>query len=205
MLRIREGENIISIYRRHRFILFLELLPVALGSFIVIAISFFILFFLVNGVAVLTPFILLVAFLVLHISWVAAFAILTDFYLDVWVLTNKRTLFIEQIGLFSRRIVDFELHKIEDITVDIRGVVETFLDFGNITLHTASDNPNFVFKHIKNPDTVKDTVVSEIRRLKDREEHMPDKKQSQLTGFSFYDIIKATIKATPTHSGKEGE
>lgn len=168
MIEIKEGENIVGVYRRHKFILFLEFLPIMVASALVVASAFFLLAFLreEEGAAVLIPLILLVAVLMLHIFWVMAFVILADFYLDIWILTDRRVISIEQKGLFARRIIEFELNKVEDITVEIRGMIETFMDFGNVTLYTASENQNFVFKHIKNPNAIKDAVINEIRKLR---------------------------------------
>ena len=62
-----------------------------------------------------------------------------DYYLDVWIVTNKRVLNIEQKSLFSRIISEKELVKMQDITSEVIGIWATMFDYGNVYLQTAAE------------------------------------------------------------------
>ncbi len=94
----------------------------------------------------------------LMMVWISFFYFWTDYYLDVLVVTNKRIIDIEQHGLFNRQISSFPLENIQDITTDVAGIVATFLDFGNVTLQTASEKSNFIITNAAHPETVKKVI-----------------------------------------------
>jgi len=95
--------------------------------------------------------------------WIISFVALADYYLDVWILTDKRVITVEQRNLFSRKESEFELSKIQEISVDINGFFPTLLDYGDIRARTASENPDFLFKQVGNPNSVKDAIMKEYR------------------------------------------
>ena len=69
-------------------------------------------------------------FLFLFIFWV-------NYYLDVWIVTTQRLIDIEQKSLFSREIAEMRLSRIENVTVDIHGFIQTMLGFGDVVVETA--------------------------------------------------------------------
>lgn len=159
MISFRDGERSLAVYRRHAFILLFEALPIVFFAFVLIGIALFVISGLPADLAPLAPLILFCALLFLHVLWIALFAVLADFYLDVWILTNKRVIAVQQKGLFSRVVSEFELEKIQDATVDVSGIFATFLDYGNLTVRTASEHEDFTFKQMRNPAGVKDEIT----------------------------------------------
>lgn len=61
-----------------------------------------------------------------------------DYYLDVWIITTKRLIDIRQSSLFSRQISEFQIDRVQDVTIDIHGIIPTLLKFGNLRVETAS-------------------------------------------------------------------
>ncbi|MFC1622406.1 hypothetical protein ACFL1Y_00210 [Patescibacteria group bacterium] len=74
-----------------------------------------------------------------------------DHYLDIWVITSERVVNIEQKGLFSRNISSQKLYRVQDVTADVKGILPTFLHYGNVFVQTAGTKQNFIFKNIPNP------------------------------------------------------
>lgn len=66
------------------------------------------------------------------------FTVWADYYLDVWIITNRRLIDVEQHGLFSRTISELPMEKIQNVTLEIHGVMATILHFGNLKVETAS-------------------------------------------------------------------
>lgn len=95
----------------------------------------------------------------------AFFALLwTDYYLDIWVITNHRVIDVEQLGLFRRNISSFRFNQIQDATVKVSGLIATLIGFGTVELRTAS-NESFKFKGVARPNYLKERIMSEHHRV----------------------------------------
>ncbi|KKQ26929.1 MAG: hypothetical protein US42_C0018G0003 [Candidatus Magasanikbacteria bacterium GW2011_GWC2_37_14] len=88
-----------------------------------------------------------------------AYGEFVDFYLDMWIVTNDRVIDIEQIGLFSRTVTEFDLYNIQDLTVNITGFFHTLLNYGDIDVKTASGNTHIIFRNIPNPNEVRQSMI----------------------------------------------
>jgi membrane protein YdbS with pleckstrin-like domain len=83
----------------------------------------------------------------------------TDYYLDLWVVTNDRIIDIEQFGLFSRTISEVDLFRLQDVTTDVHGVFATFFNYGTVTVTTASENTSIIFRNVPDPNTVRNELI----------------------------------------------
>lgn len=90
----------------------------------------------------------------LLILWVLAFVFWTNYYLDVWIITNKKVIDVEQHGLFKREISVMHLEKIQDVTYETTGMIATLMNFGNLEVQTAGSEGNFPIKGVPNPALV---------------------------------------------------
>lgn len=95
----------------------------------------------------------------LILVWMGLFTIWTNYYLDIWTLTNKRLITVDQQGLFSRNTGSFRLERLQDINVSVRGILATFLKFGDLEAETASSDKNFVAKGIPDPQGFKALIL----------------------------------------------
>lgn len=73
-------------------------------------------------------------------SWMTLAYIFTDIYLDIWVITDRRIISIDQKGFFRRHIGSFRLEKLQDVNIAIDGIIATFLNYGTVEAQTASDS-----------------------------------------------------------------
>lgn len=99
---------------------------------------------------------------------------LTDYWLDVWIVTNERIINAEQIGLFNRVVSEVYLHQIQDITSETKGLLATFLTFGDVFIQTAAERERFQFKNIDNPDDVKIAIIGLSKTCKAHHHHEQD-------------------------------
>lgn len=93
---------------------------------------------------------------------------ITDYFLDVWIVTNERIINIEQHGLFARTVSELRLNQVQDITSETKGFLETFLTYGDVHIQTAGERSRFQFKNIDNPDEVKLTIAKLVAECKKR-------------------------------------
>ncbi|OGL67000.1 hypothetical protein A2856_00735 [Candidatus Uhrbacteria bacterium RIFCSPHIGHO2_01_FULL_63_20] len=82
-----------------------------------------------------------------------------DYYLDVWIITNERVINIEQVGLFNRTVSELHLANIQDVTSEVKGIVKTLLDYGDMHVQSSAEKVRFHFKDIPRPDQVKQQVL----------------------------------------------
>jgi uncharacterized membrane protein YdbT with pleckstrin-like domain len=151
------GEEVILLIRRHPFfilakmVLFviLILVPVAVGvSFLPFLLSHDILglFFFASSVWYL-------------LLWLGIFYALTMYTLDVWIVTDRRIIDSIQHGFFNRTVSELHLARIQDISVETKGMIQTFLKFGDLHVQTAGTEDKFYFSQIPDPGKVKDEIM----------------------------------------------
>lgn len=96
---------------------------------------------------------------------------MTDYWLDVWIVTNERVINAEQHGLFNRLVSEVQLEQIQDITSETRGFLETFLTYGDVYVQTAAERERFRFKNVDNPDQVKIAISELVNTCKNTHQH----------------------------------
>lgn len=87
-----------------------------------------------------------------------AFIVWTDYYLDVWIITTKRLIDIEQRSLFSRVISELPMAKVQNVTIEIPGFIPTILRFGNLKVETASQS-TFLIRDVPRLYEAKDLIL----------------------------------------------
>lgn len=97
------------------------------------------------------------------IIWIIIIVVWTDYYLDVWIITNKRLIDVEQKGLFRREIASVDLHKIQDVTSNIDGIIPTMMKFGDLHVQTAGSEKEFVIRNIENPGVTRHKLNQAVR------------------------------------------
>jgi hypothetical protein len=90
--------------------------------------------------------------------WTSFFVIWSDYYLDMWVVTNQRLINFEYKGLFSREVAECAIENIQDVSFNIDGVIQTLLHIGNISVQTAAEKRQFTLEHVGNPEEVKNLI-----------------------------------------------
>ena len=139
-IELETDEEIIAIIRRHWFYLFkqvffvfvLMLLPLVLPLLFANLSPF------TGSLTAYTPHLLFLYAFWLLVLWMLLAMIWTDHYLDIWTITNRRIIKIDQVALFRRQTGSFRLEKLQDLNVEINGIIATLLDFGTIHAQTAS-------------------------------------------------------------------
>lgn len=103
-----------------------------------------------------------------------------DFYLDVYIITDRRIVDIVQNGLFKREISELNLRMIQDVSAHVDGIFPTLLHYGNINIQTAAEVPNFSFKKIPHPYEISKKILDL------HEDYLK-------TGKSLNKLVKSTI------------
>jgi len=177
MIKLKPGEEIVRKVRKHWFVL-LERLVILFFIFL----APFILYAFISGIEVqfgqekmiilelnTALFIFISAAWSLFI-WMKCIAIWTNYYLDMWVITNKRLIDIEQHGFFHREISTLRMEQIQDITIETRGIVATLLNFGHIHVQSAAESREFTIRGIPNPQKIKELIFKQHDRAIEKDD-----------------------------------
>jgi uncharacterized membrane protein YdbT with pleckstrin-like domain len=92
-------------------------------------------------------------------GWVFCFVMFMDYWLDVFILTEKRLIDIDQTGLFSRTVSELRLYRIQDVTAEIRGFWQSMFDFGSVYIQTAGEKERFDFQNVAHPNALAKKIL----------------------------------------------
>ena len=82
-----------------------------------------------------------------------------DYYLDLWLVTNQRIINVEQRGFFSREVSVCNLSRIQDVSVEVNGPLQTLMDFGDVHVQTAGEAREFLFHQVPRPREVQEKII----------------------------------------------
>ena len=143
-IQLEPGEEVLKTVRKHWFIIVAELF----GTFLMLVFPFFVLFLMalfpetllkVNlDIANYTALIIFAVAGWSVLSLMAGFMTWTHYYLDLWIITDRRIILVDQIHFFNRNVSIFRLERLQDIEFYISGIIPTLLNFGTIKAQTAS-------------------------------------------------------------------
>jgi len=99
---------------------------------------------------------------------IAAAMMWTHYYLDLWIITDRRIIVIDQVAFFNRKVSSFRLERLQDIKVRISGFLPTILNFGTLRAQTASSaESNFISPNLPAPRELQSLIQTAMdARLK---------------------------------------
>lgn len=156
-------EKILLQVRKHWFILAVQIfgmvLLATLPYFVYVAIvSSPVLFSLyTSNVQPGIPIALLSAWLL--IIWMILFNIWNNYYLDVWTITNRRLIVVDQKGFFFRTTASFRFERLQDIEISVQGLLATLLNYGSLEIQTAGAELNFRATGLPDPGALKALIL----------------------------------------------
>ena len=166
MLKLGINEHIILVVHKHWFVLFRTaitlLVLVIIPPVVLSVLPSLTAQFDAEAVAAISNFLLSLYFMVLLFF---LFLFWMDYHLDMWIITNRRIVDVEQRGLFDREVSEIPIQKVQDVTIEVRGVIETFLKFGTIKLQTAGER-EFLIENIPRLYEIKDAILASLREEK---------------------------------------
>lgn len=173
-IHLEDDEKILRIIRKHWFVITTEIIGLVLLALIPLVLDIVFInlppdalsrFSDLSGVQ--PYFIFGSALWVLILTMVGAGA-WTHHYLDLWVVTSKRVVLIDQRGFFRRFVSSFRLERLQDMNIEINGVIPTLLNFGTIEAQTAGgSNEEFISYNMPDPAGIKALIIEAADELND--------------------------------------
>lgn len=156
----RADEEVIFVSKRHPWVL------APAGFVVIILIAILVLSFLFFGLSRPTSYSIVILTIFFLIYGFYQWFIFNN---HLYILTNQRIIIIEQKGIFSRKITEAELEKIQNASVEISGALKTFLNFGNITLRTAGTDPVMILANVENPYEIQQKIIKYCKNYSENE------------------------------------
>jgi hypothetical protein len=101
--------------------------------------------------------------------WIAFFVQWTNYYLDVWYITEKRIIDVEQKRMFHRSVSSLRFDKIQDISIEVGGLISTFFHIGDIRVQTAAENSSdFFMRRAASPEKVRNLIFSQHNKVSEK-------------------------------------
>lgn len=96
---------------------------------------------------------LLLIFLALAVIW-------TDYYLDLWILTDTRIISVDQVSLFNRKVTTLSHERIQEIIVKEENFMQAFFKYGTLDIETASPTDgDATMEGIPHPENVRRAIL----------------------------------------------
>lgn len=163
-IHLEDDEQVLTVVRKHWFIIFIEFFSIGFVALIPL-VGFWGVPFIPKEITATLSWSEIIPILVFgYASWLvfaamAAAMAWTHYFLDLWIITDRRIIVIEQIHFFHRKSSSFRLERLQDVKVSIRGIIATFLNFGTIRAQTASAaESNFKTSGLPDPRGLQATI-----------------------------------------------
>lgn len=140
----REGEKVKLLRRNHPFILVWPSIQ---------ALFFFalgILSFIQLGARPTSGLVLVICVL---IGMSLASRSFYNFFQSVFIVTDQRLIYVDQLGFLTRKITETEIEKVQDVSSQISGLSRMIFHYGNLVIRTAgaSKGDEIIVKNIPDP------------------------------------------------------
>jgi hypothetical protein len=161
---LEEGEKIVAKVHRHWIFIVLQVF-----SMILLAVLPFVVYFLLTGTGLVTftgidtGVGLTLGALWLLVLWGFFWRFWTTYYMDIWIVTNRRIIDIDYERLFTHQISVIRLDRVQDITTRITGTWATFFRYGSVIVQSAGAQEEFVIDQISDPEGLRDTISRLVR------------------------------------------
>lgn len=178
----RPNEHVILLLRRHWTVLAKHVTQLIISLLlppVVVALAYYFTEFRIDTTSPLYILAIEAVSLYYLFSFLAYFHDFVDYHLDIWVVTDQRVVSVEQQGLFNRVVSELNIQRIQDVSSQMKGKVQTFLDYGYVHIQTAGEQQRFIFEQVSHPAEVAKVILQvhdravhqeEVRRMREAEE-----------------------------------
>lgn len=180
-LELQKNERVIMYIRKHIFFLLIDIFKII----IIFILPVFGIWFLqyvdffpsinIFGIS-LVNMSDIVVYIWAVLCWLFLAEKFTKYALNFWVLTNKRIVESDLTKLFERRLSVLELPDVEDITLQMNGLIGNMIGFGSLEVQTAGAKREFIATNISNPVFAQETIFAAKLNLK-KEEASEDREE----------------------------
>lgn len=175
LIDLEPNEKVVYFLRRHWIIFFGDMLTIAF-----LAVVPFGCFFLIDRIwptmlvgALSRPILILLVSAYYLMIWLFFINTFVDYYLDAWAITSDRVVNVEQHGLFNRTISELDLTRVQDVTSEVKGVLPSIFNYGDILIQTAGEAERFDFEQVHRPHDIRKHILELVETAQKRKSSPP--------------------------------
>lgn len=86
--------------------------------------------------------------LIVLVTWVSFFYAWTQEYFDVWYITDRHIVVVNQKELLDRQESFMEYGRIQDVSYDKVGLLQTWLGYGKLHVQSAGSEQEFTLENV---------------------------------------------------------
>ncbi len=166
-LELQPGEEIILLFRKHWVMFALPALSIFVTGLIPFALAAY------TSVMGVTPEFMykmhipvLASLWWLIVLWCSLAVLWTNYYLDLWVVTNRRIINIDQIRLFNRNVSTWGIERVQEVTVHTENFWQTFFHYGTLQIQTAGPTDEYArASGVPHPERVREVIIAATSRV----------------------------------------
>jgi signal transduction histidine kinase len=123
----------------------------------------------------------------LLVVWITLFVLWTEYFLDVWIITDRRIFNIQQVGLFHRQSSSCEIENVQEIVVHTDNFLQTLLHYGTVRIQTAGPSGEYITAEgVPHPERVRAAIQAQTGIVAGLEEK--NKKQQELLHMVAHEV-----------------
>lgn len=158
---LEEGELMIERVRKHWIVYVEDIFYHAFGCFVLMLLASFL---SLKGVlsfidADSSAYAGMMLVMLVVIFWTSFFYAWTKEYFDVWYVTDRHIIAVNQKQMFEREEAFMELTRIQDVFFEKNGVVSTWLGYGKLRIQTAGIEQEFILENVHDVEAVAHRIM----------------------------------------------
>lgn len=161
---LETGEIILEKVRKHWIVYFSDFFTHIIGCLIFMTFAMFLtkrgLLSFIDKDASAYIGMLLVMFVI--IFWTSFFYTWTKNYFDVWYVTDRHIIAVNQKQMFEREQAFMELFRIQDVLFEKNSFLSTWFGYGRLRIQTAGEDQEFVIDDVHDVENFAHRIM-EIR------------------------------------------
>ena len=130
-------------------------------------------------ITLLVPFCFLTLWTILAVQW-------TNYYLEMFVVTDRHIFYTTQVNFTERTVSQWNIHDVSHATVHVGGLVESFFNYGSITIEGRDENIPVTVGGIPDPEYVAAVILKQDDRYGELKETA--RKQRELLHFFSHEV-----------------
>ena len=130
-------------------------------------------------ITLLVPFCFLTLWTILAIQW-------TNYYLEMFVVTDRHIFYTTQVNFTERTVSQWNIHDVSHATVHVGGLIESFFNYGSLTIEGREEYNAVTIGGIPDPEYVAAVILKQDDRYGELKETA--RKQRELLHFFSHEV-----------------
>ena len=95
--------------------------------------------------------------MIIFVAWIS-------YYYDLYLVNDDNIIDVTQNGIFDRKIAQLSLLRVQDVSSNVKGILPTIFNYGDVLVETAGEKENFVLEAVPDPQA----FAAKVMELHDR-------------------------------------